>query len=837
MKNNYLRFRFLTALTIFILSSFFLMEASAQVPTTQDCLGAIPVCDYIYVEDSTAGGYGNYFEIPNGGNGCPNNHCMDGEKNSRWYIWTVIESGKLRFQITPGTNSDDYDWAVFDLTNSHCDDIWSGASQIMSSCNAAGGAGYQGTTGISTFAGGNSNCNNGGNTNKWNADLQVYEGETYVLVVSDWTQTPGGYTLDFTSSTAVIFDDEKPYIETVYGNQVTACGTNELTFRFNENVKCSSVSAGDFKLTGPGGPYTMDSIYGENCELGGNNEREYTVYFTPAIYQGGDYALEIKFLSFISDACNNYASPNSTVFQVNLNSPTALAGPDIDIAYATTATLDGDAAGGSGNYSYHWEPEALLDNPNIPNPTTVVLTSSNQFILTVDDENSNCIGQDTMWVNIVGGPLGVSVTASAAEICDGEIVNLNAFPDGGSGSYTFSWTSDPPGFVSNIQNPSDFPNVTTTYKLEISDGFTVLTDEVTVIVNQKPLANAGADQIINEGTSTVLSGSGGGGTGNYSYMWEPASFLVDANVQNPQTVVLYAPTIFTLYVQDENGCISEPDHVLVNTEGPALAAFPIADPLELCAGETVTVTANATGGGGEYSYSWTSNPPGFTSSSQTFTDNPTVSTRYDLILKDQFDNEFSAHVLVTVNPLPVVDLVPDNVVAVGTDSIAVCVRDSVWLDAGYNTDPAGTIYFWDENYEGRYYLSTTNGNWFDIQKHTVQVTHGTTGCKNSGDITIIYDFNQCEIGVPETHLDLYSAIGLHPNPNNGTFTLSMQESIYNLDIRVLDISGRLIYQENWQGHFAPGYSQSIQPENLEKGLYFVYLKSGATEIVKKMVVQ
>ncbi|MCF6298080.1 MAG: hypothetical protein L3J08_08900, partial [Flavobacteriaceae bacterium] len=289
------------AIAITFLFQIFIIGVSAQIPTTQDCRGAIAVCDYIYIEETTATGYGNYYEIPTG-QACPN-HCMDGESNSRWYILTVIEAGDLRFEITPQVQTDDYDWAVFNLTDYSCDDIWSHPAWTLSSCNAAGGAGYQGATGVSSLNGGSINCNNGGFTNKWNADLEVYEGETYVLIVSDWTQTPGGYTLDFSASTAIIFDDQRPSIEYIGSDLITECGTNELFIKFNENVKCSSIQPTDFALAGPGGPYVIDSIFGSTCDLGGNNEREFYLYFTPAIYQGCDYTLEIKQFSFISDAC------------------------------------------------------------------------------------------------------------------------------------------------------------------------------------------------------------------------------------------------------------------------------------------------------------------------------------------------------------------------------------------------------------------------------------------------------------------------------------------------------------------------------------------------------
>ena len=348
-KHTFVKILF-TILTTLLLNFIFISSTYAQTPTTQDCKGAIAVCDYIYVEDSTAAGWGNYNEIPSGGSNCPN-HCMAGEHNSRWYIWTVIESGDLRFVITPQVQTDDYDWAVFDLTTYTCDDVWSIPGGMLSSCNAAGDVGYQGATGVSTANGGVTDCNNGGQTNKWNVDLPVWEGETYVLVVSDWTQSPGGYTLDFSASTAVILDDQKPFIEYIGEDLITSCGTNELFIKFNENVKCSSVQPGDFLLEGPGGPYVIDSLYGEICDLGGNNEREYTLYFTPAIYQGGDYTLKIKYFSFISDACNNYADEYVYEFFIDLESPEADAGEDIDIPYAATATLNGSASSGSGNYS------------------------------------------------------------------------------------------------------------------------------------------------------------------------------------------------------------------------------------------------------------------------------------------------------------------------------------------------------------------------------------------------------------------------------------------------------------------------------------------------------
>ena len=821
---------------ILIVNIIFISDSNAQIPTTQDCKGAIPVCDYIYVEESTASGNGNYNEIPSGGSHCPN-HCMDGEHNSRWYIWTVVETGKLKLEITPQVPSDDYDWAVFNLTQSTCDDIYNNVGSILSSCNAAGGPGYQGSTGINSLNGGNNDCNNGGPTNKWNADIQVWEGQTYVLVVSDWTQTPGGYTLDFSASSAVIFDDQRPIIEYIGGDLITACGTDELLVRFNENIKCQSLQASDLILEGPGGPFIVDSIYGENCDLGGNNEREYTILFNPPIFQGGDFTLAIKQFSFISDACNNYALDEVYDFNINLDSPDANAGEDLNIPYAGTGTLEGSATNGSGDYFYSWEPAELLSNPSIQNPTTITLTSSTQFILTVSDLESSCVGEDTMWVNIVGGPLGILISSNNSEICNGQRVDLSVFPDGGAGSYTYLWTSNPEGFSSTVQSPSAYPTSDTWYIVNVTDGYTDIIDSILIEVNPLPLSIAGDDQVINEGTITTLEGNASGGDGNYSYQWEPSSWLETNNIPNPTTLPLHEPTVFTLFITDGNGCISEPDNVLINASGGELSAFPLSDSTEICIGESTTITANATGGGMEYTYNWVSEPAGFTSTSSTFSVKPEVTTQYNLLLKDQFNNEYETYILITINQLPIIDLTPDNSTIYGIDTIIACVRDTIVLDAGYSNDPPNTEYFWIENsFENRLNIASTNGNWIDLQTHTVRVTNGLTGCKNTGNITILFDFDECTIGIDENSSNLDNIIVIQPNPNNGDFVIRTTESINNLVVHIYNSYGKLVFTELWEENSPAGFSKQINSE-FPQGVYFMHFKSGNNSLVKKMIVK
>jgi len=79
--------------------------------------------------------------------------------------------------------------------------------------------------------------------------------------------------------------------------------------------------------------------------------------------------------------------------------------------------------------------------------------------------------------------LHVIAEANPGTICMGEPVQLTANAGGAEG-VAFSWTSQPAGFVSELQNPVDHPAVNTTYYLEAYDGVFHAYDTVEVTVTQ-----------------------------------------------------------------------------------------------------------------------------------------------------------------------------------------------------------------------------------------------------------------------------------------------------------------------------------------------------------------
>ncbi|MFN0216532.1 MAG: aryl-sulfate sulfotransferase [Saprospiraceae bacterium] len=83
-------------------------------------------------------------------------------------------------------------------------------------------------------------------------------------------------------------------------------------------------------------------------------------------------------------------------------------------------------------------------------------------------------------------PLEGYIYASDTSICVGEVLLLIALGEQGSGNYSYSWTSVPAGFVSNLASPFVNPEETTLYTVEISDGLNSIIMNIEIVVN--PLA-------------------------------------------------------------------------------------------------------------------------------------------------------------------------------------------------------------------------------------------------------------------------------------------------------------------------------------------------------------
>ena len=165
-----------------------------------DCISAIPVCGNSNIA-YTPSGYGLIDEELGG--------CMGtDERYTVWYQFTAGTAGTLAFTIEPNVFADDYDFAVYG-PNIPCSQVGTPSGQPIR-CNYSG---LDGPTGLSltvthpTVSG------------VWSGFLNVLPGETYYLVVDNYSMSTNGFTLTWSGTAELLspFDDPaiqpNPFIE------------------------------------------------------------------------------------------------------------------------------------------------------------------------------------------------------------------------------------------------------------------------------------------------------------------------------------------------------------------------------------------------------------------------------------------------------------------------------------------------------------------------------------------------------------------------------------------------------------------------------------------------
>lgn len=141
----------------------------------------------------------------------------------------------------------------------------------------------------------------------------------------------------------------------------------------------------------------------------------------------------------------------------------------------------------------------------------------------MSDANQDFIYIDDIFIEW-DNSLVVLATATPDEICEGESSQLNGSAVGGSGSYSYSWTSDPVGFTSTDPDPIVTPIETTDYILEVNDGMVSIFDTITVTVIPLPgvpQMPTGLTYICANWDNTTYSTSGGTNTTSYNWVIDP----------------------------------------------------------------------------------------------------------------------------------------------------------------------------------------------------------------------------------------------------------------------------------------------------------------------------
>ena len=176
---------------LLLVVSIVMIHSSVVAQDNQDCDSAMEICSKSSMS-----------LIPNGSNGEEDEGledlCVMGENHPAWFYWTIKEAGTLTFELTPESEQD-LDFVVFLLdTDLNCETkqvircMASGLSIGQDSERCMGATGLvAGEIDTVEYAGCSLEDNN------YLAPLETAVGETYLLLVNDFSRTLDSYTLEF----------------------------------------------------------------------------------------------------------------------------------------------------------------------------------------------------------------------------------------------------------------------------------------------------------------------------------------------------------------------------------------------------------------------------------------------------------------------------------------------------------------------------------------------------------------------------------------------------------------------------------------------------------------
>lgn len=449
------------------------MSSAKGGSSTSDCGGSIVLCGGIYTEETAPPGTGSVYEFTG--------TCNQGtETMSLWYTFTVEETGSISFIIDPAVNADDYDWGLFNITNGGCAGIIAqdGSSPEVG-CNSYGSLVMgNGPTGISTANGGVGNSNGPGDLfgPAFNADLQVDSGQTFALVVMNWSNSNDGYTIDFTQSTASIYDATVPEVISV----VTQCGNQDFDITFSEALLNTSVQLEDFSITGADGntiPFSSVS----SADPTAYSQTNYTLSLDSGLTIAGTYTFTITNVSGnVEDICGNLAVDTS--FIVNIIAPVSY---DISITNACNGINGSIEAsylnGGTSPISFEID-DVLLDEVSGSG------LDSGLYVLKVID-GAGCEIEREVLVPNHDIDLSISEFQDSLSCANPEvqIQGVEILP---AQTTQYIWTSltanGNDSLFSQIQNPTTtLPGV---YTLYVTEATSACRDSASVIIEESELA-------------------------------------------------------------------------------------------------------------------------------------------------------------------------------------------------------------------------------------------------------------------------------------------------------------------------------------------------------------
>jgi len=412
---------------------------------------------------------------------------------------------------------------------------------------------------------------------------------------------------------------------------------------------------------------------------------------------------------------------NTDQVTVTVN-PLPLVNAGVDVAICDGASTNLLASGAN---TYSWDNGLGAGAAKTVNPTTTTT-----YTVTGTDGN-NCVNTDQVVVTV--NPLPTMAQQPNLTYCNGVTTNVITLNSNIAGS-TFQWTNNNTaiGLTSNGSGNILAFNATNTTSSAITATISVTPTSplgcvgapmsFTITVMPSPTATiANSAQVCINGTSPVVTFTGGTGTAPYTISYNINGGATQTITTTGNTATLNAPTNvagifnYNLVSVQESGqsCTATITGNIAITvyDLPVISA---GNDAAICIGSSTTITASGAGMGG--SYTW-DNGLGVGASK---TVNPTVTTTYTVTGTDNHGCQNTDAVVVTVNTPNGVDAGPNQ---------TICIGENVTLNA--SSSDAASTFVWNNNVQNGVAFAPNQST-----TYTVTATDGN-GCISSDVMDVI----------------------------------------------------------------------------------------------------
>jgi hypothetical protein len=409
---------------------------------------------------------------------------------------------------------------------------------------------------------------------------------------------------------------------------------------------------------------------------------------------------------------------------------------------------------------------------------------------------------------------------------------------------TYSWTSDPPGFTSNQQNPTGVtPSETTEYIVTVENSYgCIATNSTTVVMNPLPTATVSVDNDTVCAGDEILISINLSGTGPWLLHGLTRTEVGGSSYTLPDTIVDSSPfqiddnpilsTYYHIesYTDNATGCTNDSANWVSVFVKELPTAIVQVDDDTICIGDTITISISLSGSGPwllkgltktEFGGSPESLPDTLVNTSPfIIKDTPHVSAYYHIESFEDYStgcsNDSANWVTVFVNPLPDVNL--------GNDT-TICADQYITLDAGN----IGAEFLWTPG-ESINHAITLDGSVLGTGSFTYSVDVNLSGCVTSD--TIVVTFDPCT-GINENGEGV--SISIVPNPSNGLFHLSVEGIEGNSLLTIYSINGQIIFSE--QVDNSGLVNKPIDLKSFPKGMYFLHLINNNLNHTEKIIIE